>query len=73
MDKNVGQIDRMLRLVLGVLIFGFFMSMPGAEKWIAILGLLLIASGLLGQCMLYRILGFNSCKFDKKPPQTPPV
>ena len=50
MKKNVGSTDRTIRVVLGVVILtvGLF-----AESWWGLLGLVPIASGMLGWCPFY--------------------
>ncbi|PKP85747.1 MAG: DUF2892 domain-containing protein [Alphaproteobacteria bacterium HGW-Alphaproteobacteria-2] len=69
MTANLGSIDRVLRVVLGiallVLAFGgmsvFFAA--GAPKWIAAAaGVILLATAGMRFCPLYRIFGIRTCK-----------
>lgn len=56
---NVGQADRIIRIVLGAIILAW--SFTAGNLW-WILGAALIASGLFRFCGLYRLLGINTCK-----------
>jgi len=63
MTSNVGGIDRILRVVLGVALIGLtLMGTIGAWGWI---GLVPIATAALGFCPLYTVLGFSTCPMKK--------
>ena len=59
MKKNVGGIDRTLRIVLGLVLIG--LAVTGTVGWWGYLGLLPLLTGLLGWCPLYPLLGINTC------------
>lgn len=59
MTKNVGSIDRILRVVIGVLLIIGALMGYGWWMWI---GVVPLATGLMGSCLLYSILGINTCK-----------
>ena len=62
MTKNVGGIDRVLRIVVGLaLIAGFFLNTDGAYRWAYLLGIIPLATGLLSTCPLYSIIGISTC------------
>lgn len=62
MTKNVGGIDRALRIVVGLaLIAGFFLNTEGAYRWAYLLGIIPLATGLLSTCPLYSVLGISTC------------
>ncbi len=62
MTKNVGTLDRVLRIVLGVaLLIGFFLNRDGAYSWLYLIGILPLATGLLSTCPLYSLLGIRTC------------
>ena len=64
MTSNVGGIDRILRIVLGlVLIALVFVGPQTAWGWI---GIVPLATGLLGWCPPYAIFGFNTCNVKPK-------
>ena len=60
MKSNVGGIDKILRIVAGVVLVGLGIAGIGAP-W-TFIGIVPLATGLLGWCPLYPILGVNSCK-----------
>jgi hypothetical protein len=56
---NVGGIDRVLRIVAGLVLIGLtLMGTIGPWGWI---GVVPLATGLLGSCLLYSIVGVNTC------------
>jgi hypothetical protein len=56
---NVGGIDRVLRIVAGLVLIGLtLMGTIGPWGWI---GVVLLATGLLSTCPLYSIVGLNTC------------
>ena len=60
MTKNVGGIDRILRIVVGIaLIAAAAMGSIGVWGYIGVVPLL---TGLMGWCPPYALLGFNTCK-----------
>lgn len=62
MTRNVGGIDRILRIVIGLaLIAGFFMNPDAGLRWLYLIGILPLLTGLLGTCGLYSLLGINTC------------
>lgn len=64
--QNVGGIDRVLRIVLGVaLLAGYFLNGDSTYSWLYLLGVIPLATGLLGTCALYSILGINTCPMKK--------
>ncbi len=63
MKSNVGGIDRILRIVVGlVLIAMTVMGMLPVWGWI---GVVPLATGAIGWCALYPILGINTCPNKK--------
>jgi len=63
MKSNVGGIDRILRIVLGLVLIGLTVSGTiGVWGWI---GAVLLGTGLVGWCPPYAIFGFNTCSMKK--------
>ncbi|NCO86242.1 MAG: DUF2892 domain-containing protein [Rhodobacterales bacterium] len=64
--KNVGSIDRILRIVIGLaLIAGFFLNTDGSYRWLYLLGVIPLATGLMSTCPLYSIFGFSTCPMKR--------
>ncbi len=59
MKCNVGGIDRVLRIAVGMVLIGLAASnVVGMWGWI---GIIPLATGLFRFCPLYPMLGVNSC------------
>lgn len=59
MSRNEGVIDRLLRIIVGlVLIALVFVGPRTAWGWIGVIPLL---TGLIGTCPIYSLLGINTC------------
>ena len=60
MKKNVNNIERVVRVVIGAAIVSLvFVGPQSPWGW---LGLVPIATGLLGWCLPYAMLGISTCK-----------
>jgi hypothetical protein len=65
MKKNIHPVERVIRVVLGLVLVSLAFVGP-ANKWF-LLGLIPLATGLLGTCPPYTLLGINTCsKCEKK-------
>jgi hypothetical protein len=63
MNTNIGSIDRVLRVLVGVTIIALTVTGTiGAWGWI---GLVPLATAALGWCPLYTVLGFSTCPMKK--------
>lgn len=60
LKSNVGSIDRIARVIIGLLIVS--LAFVGPQSPWAYLGIILIVTGFISFCPLYRILRLNSCK-----------
>tara|TARA_R110002074_G_scaffold127707_7_gene267273 strand:+ start:3741 stop:3938 length:198 start_codon:yes stop_codon:yes gene_type:complete len=59
--RNVGTIDRILRIVIGAaLLVAFFMSPDSGLRWLYLIGLIPLVTGLLGSCLMYRLFGYST-------------
>ena len=64
MSSNVGGIDRILRIVLGLVLIGLTVTGTiGVWGW---LGVVPLATGAIGWCPPYAIFGFNTGSMKKK-------
>lgn len=61
-NVNVGSTDRMIRIVAGIVLLAlFFMIEMGAWGWlVALVGVVLLATGLMSRCALYSLLGIDT-------------
>ena len=59
MKKNVGGIDRTLRIVLGLVLIA--LAATGTVGWWGYVGVVPLLTGLVGWCPPYALLGWNTC------------
>ena len=59
MQKNVGNTDRMIRIIAGIIILAI-----GAYygSWWGLVGLVPLFTGITQSCVLYKMLGIDTCK-----------
>jgi len=63
MNANVGGIDKILRIVAGLVLIALAILGIGAPwTWI---GVVPLATGLMGWCPAYSIFGVNTCPMKK--------
>ncbi|MEW6292202.1 MAG: DUF2892 domain-containing protein [Pseudomonadota bacterium] len=62
MKANVGGIDRILRIVVGLALVAW--ALMGGPVW-AWIGAVPLATGLIGFCPVYPLLGMNTCPMKK--------
>ena len=60
MKINVGTIDRVLRIVAGLVLIA--LAATGTVGWWGWLGAVPLATGLIGWCPPYAMLGISTCK-----------
>ncbi len=59
LPKNEHQIERLLRVVLGVGLLA--LTVVGPKTLWGLIGVVPLATGLLGSCPLYTVFGFSTC------------
>jgi len=64
--SNVGGIDRVLRIVAGLVLLAMFFVYPEAPwRYFALIGIVPLLTGLFGTCPLYSLFGISSCPANK--------
>ncbi|TNE82565.1 MAG: DUF2892 domain-containing protein [Gammaproteobacteria bacterium] len=64
MKANVGSVDRVIRIIVGlVLIALVFVGPQTPWGWI---GIIPLATGLISNCPLYTLLGLSTCPMKKE-------
>jgi len=65
MQKNVGSIDRILRIVVGIVLIALVFVMPDlANPW-GWIGVVPLGTALIGWCPAYMIFGIKTCSVPK--------
>jgi len=66
MKANVGNADRVIRIVAGILILSAVFLLEGNARWIGLIGIVPLATGLIRWCPAYSLLGMNTCGTGSK-------
>lgn len=65
MKHNVGGIDRTLRIVAGLVILSLYFVLGENTRLWALIGLVPLATGLIGWCPAYLPFGIRTCTLRK--------
>jgi len=64
MKANVGTLDRIVRIVIGLALIAFALGWiaPGSPyAWLGWIGIIPLLTAAVGSCPLYSMLGLSSC------------
>lgn len=62
MGVNVGTADRIIRVILGLAILSLLFILEGNLKYLGLIGLIPLITGLVKYCPLYSIFKINTCQ-----------
>jgi Protein of unknown function (DUF2892) len=65
MTPNVGNIDRIARIVLGLGLLSMLIFVGSGWKWVGLIGFVPLLTALIGWCPAYGVLGIKT-----RPPET---
>ena len=60
MKRNVGNLDRIIRIAIGLVLVG--LALAGSIGWWGYLGIIPLLAGVVGNCPVYTLLGISTCK-----------
>ena len=66
MKANVGSADKIVRIVVGIGLLSLFFILEGNMKFLGLIGIVPIATALMGWCPLYSVIGVNTCPLAEK-------
>lgn len=69
MTRNVGSIDRALRIIGGLALLAYalgFIGKGSPYSWVGWIGVVPLLTALIGNCPAYSIFGINTCGISKK-------
>lgn len=66
MKTNVGNLDRGVRIIMGLALLSLIFLLSGNIRWVGLMGIVPLMTGLSGTCPLYHLAGFNTCPLQKK-------
>ena len=60
--QNVGTVDRVIRVIVGLaLLAGFFVYPEAGLRWLFLIGIIPLVTGIVGSCGAYSLLGVSTC------------
>ncbi|MCZ7660577.1 MAG: DUF2892 domain-containing protein [Xanthobacteraceae bacterium] len=68
MASNVGTIDRIARVVIGLVLIAYAMPLGFPQtgwNWVGWIGVVPLATGIFGTCPLYSLLGLSTCPMKR--------
>ena len=63
-ERNLGNVERVVRLVLGLLLLGWALAqsaLNGIEWFVVLISTFLILNGIFSRCYLWYVLDINTC------------
>lgn len=66
MQMNVGIFDRTARIVVGLVLLSLPLWLDSPWRWLGLIGIAPLITGLSGRCPGYRLLGLNTCSLHNK-------
>ncbi|OYX13462.1 MAG: hypothetical protein B7Z15_07160 [Rhizobiales bacterium 32-66-8] len=61
MARNIGSLDRALRVIAGIALLSLLILLEGNLRWLGLIGLVPLLTAMLGTCPAYSILGVSTC------------
>ena len=61
MTANVGTADRIVRIVVGLALLSLVVFLEGGVRWFGLIGLVPLATALIGWCPAYAPFGISTC------------
>ncbi len=61
MKQNVGKIDKIVRVVVGLALLSLLFILEGDARWWGLVGLIPLGTAAIGFCPLYPVLGISTC------------
>jgi hypothetical protein len=64
MKPNVGSIDRVVRIILGIALLSLLFILEGNARWFGLIGIVPLLTATMSFCPLYAVLGMNTRAAD---------
>ena len=62
MVRNMGTLDRTIRLLAGIGLLGLYGALEAPLKYFTLIGLVFLGTAITGVCPLYSVFGWRTCK-----------
>ena len=66
MKSNVGSVDKVIRIIVGIGLLSLFFVLEGSARYLGLIGIVPIATALMGWCPLYTLIGLNTCPLKER-------
>ena len=66
MKLNVGGVDKVIRIALGIALLGSVLLLEGSVRWVGLIGIVPLITGLVGYCPLYSLLGHRDLPGERE-------
>jgi hypothetical protein len=61
MTNNMGTIDRVIRIVVGLVLLSLIVLVPEAPwRWVGLIGIVPLVTAIIGWCPAYSLIGVNT-------------
>jgi hypothetical protein len=60
MPINIGTVDRITRVLIGVALLSMLFLMDGSARWLGLIGIIPLATGVVRWCPAYSVLGIST-------------
>ena len=65
LNKNMGSLDRVIRIVLGVAFIAAFFMTSGSLSWLYLVGAAIaLGTAAISSCPLYTLFGLRTCPLN---------
>jgi hypothetical protein len=62
MTKNVGGVDKVIRIVVGIALLALIFVLEGNARWWGLIGVIPLGTALMGWCPAYTLVGVSTAK-----------
>lgn len=62
MQQNVGNIEKIVRVILGLGLLSLIFLLEGNIRWVGLAGVILLVTAAIGWCPISSVLGINTAK-----------
>ncbi|MGE0876584.1 MAG: DUF2892 domain-containing protein [Burkholderiales bacterium] len=69
MTRNIGNVDRAIRVLVGLGLLSLIFFLEGNARWWGLIGLGPITTAAMGYCPPYAWMGFSTCAKKEAAPQ----
>ena len=61
MPQNIGHIDRVIRIVVGIVLLSLYFVLPGSARFVGFIGFIPLGTAIVRWCPLYSLFGLRTC------------